>query len=60
MIVARQGGHDLIVGVGGSSSLDTAKGASVMVINSGKVLDYVGVDLISKRAAQDLDCYDSA
>ena len=45
----REEGYNLIIGLGGGSSLDTAKGAAIMATNRGKVLDYAGVDLIHKR-----------
>ena len=47
--VARHKGSDIIIGLGGGSSLDTAKGTSIMVTNSGKVLDYAGMELVPKR-----------
>lgn len=40
---------DLIIGVGGGSSLDVAKGASIMGTNEGRVLDFAGMDLVPKR-----------
>ncbi len=42
---------DLVVGIGGGSSLDVAKGVSVMAANEGSVLDVTGVDLVKKRGA---------
>lgn len=45
----RKEGYDLIIGLGGGSSLDTAKGAAVIAPNQGKVLDYVGMDVVPKR-----------
>jgi len=42
-------GYDLVIGLGGGSSLDVAKGAAAVAPNGGKVLDYVGLDTIPKR-----------
>ncbi len=39
---------DCILGIGGGSSLDIAKVASVMVTNPGKVEEYFGIDLVKK------------
>ncbi|OQY15202.1 MAG: hypothetical protein B6I32_07880 [Desulfobacterium sp. 4572_20] len=41
--VAVEGGYDVIVGVGGGSSLDVAKGIAIVATNGGKVIDYVGI-----------------
>ena len=41
-------GYDIIVGVGGGSSLDVSKGASIVVTNGGGVLDYVGREMVPR------------
>ena len=47
--MAREGGCDVVVGLGGGSSLDVAKGVAVMATNDGKILDYAGVNVFGKR-----------
>jgi alcohol dehydrogenase class IV len=44
--LAKRNGYDLIVGVGGGSSMDVASVASVMSTNPGTVHDYFGVNLV--------------
>ena len=46
---AKEKGVDIVIGVGGGSSLDVAKGASLLASNPGNVLDYCGMDLIPKK-----------
>ena len=45
-------GCDLIVGVGGGSSLDVAKGISILAGNEGCILDYIGVDTVPNKGAR--------
>jgi len=40
---------DLVVGIGGGSALDVAKGAAALAPNGGQALDYVGLDTVPKR-----------
>lgn len=44
--VAKRDRYDLIVGVGGGSSMDIASIASVMMTNAGTVYDYFGINLV--------------
>jgi alcohol dehydrogenase class IV len=45
----KDGNGDLIIGIGGGSSLDVAKGTSIMATNEGSLLSFCGVDLVPKR-----------
>jgi alcohol dehydrogenase class IV len=45
----RKGRYDLILGLGGGSSLDTAKGAAIMGTREGSVREICGMDIIPKR-----------
>ena len=45
---AREGAVDLIVGLGGGSSMDTAKGCNFIYTNGGEMRDYWGVNKASK------------
>jgi alcohol dehydrogenase len=48
LAVARRAGIDTIVGLGGGSSLDTAKGANFILTNGGTMHDYWGVGKAKK------------
>ncbi|GAG22077.1 unnamed protein product, partial [marine sediment metagenome] len=44
----RKYNYDLLVGVGGGSSIDTAKGLSVLLAHGGNGQDYLGVNRVPK------------
>lgn len=44
-------GCDVIVGIGGGSSLDVAKGISILAANNGRILDYIGIDRVPRKGA---------
>lgn len=48
LAVAQDAKPDLIVGLGGGSSLDTAKGCNILLTNGGRVADYWGVGKVAK------------
>ena len=49
--IFRGGGYDLCLGLGGGSSLDSAKMVAALAVNPGSVLDYVGMDMVPKKGA---------
>ena len=44
--MAKRGKYELIVGVGGGSSMDIASATSVMLTNPGTLNDYLGINLV--------------
>lgn len=44
--LAREQECDLVVGVGGGSSLDVAKAVAMLVINGGTAEDYIGLEMV--------------
>ncbi len=48
LAIARAGQVDLIVGLGGGSAMDTAKGCNFLITNGGQVQDYAGVGKATK------------
>lgn len=48
---AKLAGVDILVAIGGGSSMDVAKGVSVLLTNGGVIGDYEGLDQIRKETA---------
>lgn len=46
---AKKEGSDLLIALGGGSSIDTAKVTSILITNKGRIENYFGTDLITKR-----------
>lgn len=47
--LAKKNGCELTMGIGGGSSMDTAKAVAVMVNNPGSILDYAGLDKMKNK-----------
>ncbi len=47
----RSSGSDAVVGIGGGSSLDTAKAVAALATNPGSAVDYVGLHKVRNRPA---------
>lgn len=48
---AKSKGTDILVAIGGGSSMDVAKGVSILLTNGGTIGDYEGLDQIRKETA---------
>lgn len=47
--LAKQAGATVVIGLGGGSSLDTAKAVAAMCTNPGNILDYAGIDKLKHK-----------
>ena len=49
--IAKDGGFQFFIGVGGGSAMDVTKLASLMMTNSGEITDFLGVEKVPNQAA---------
>jgi len=49
LAAAREAACDLVVGLGGGSTLDTAKAVAMLLRNKGQAEDYLGIGLVKQR-----------
>ena len=47
--LAKKQGCNLVIGIGGGSSLDVAKACAIIVTNGGKAEDYIGLDTVPEK-----------
>jgi len=47
--LVREKGYQLLVGLGGGSPMDVAKGASILAANEGSIKDYAGIELVPQK-----------
>ena len=46
--IARDASVEAVIGIGGGSSLDTAKVAAALITNNNSIYDYIGIDLLKE------------
>ena len=56
----RGGDFDVIIGIGGGTILDIAKGVGILLKNQGKAIDYRGMDQVTNRGVPIICCPSTA